>query len=87
MSTVAESTELREDAKLVIEVLGEKEDIQLDFSADSVSWLDTYIEQHRAELDEGDKSVLARESLALTSASQSDTTMAGVGSRAAEIAG
>ena len=58
MSTVAESTELQDDAQLVIEVLSEKEDIQLDYSADSVSWLDTYIEQHRAELDDGDKSVL-----------------------------
>ncbi len=58
MNKVAESAELREDAQLVIEVLSEKEDIQLDFSADSVSWLDTYIEEHRAQLDESDKSVL-----------------------------
>ena len=58
MNTVAESSELLEDAELVIEVLSEKEDVSLDFSVDSVSWLDTYIEEHRAELDDGDKSVL-----------------------------
>ena len=58
MNTVAESSELREDAELVIEVLSEKEDVLLDFSVDSVSWLDTYIDEHRAELDDGDKSVL-----------------------------
>ena len=58
MNTAAESAELQEDAKLVIEVLSEKEDIQLDFSAGSVSWLDSYIEEHRAQLDESDKSVL-----------------------------
>ena len=58
MNTVAESSELREDAELVIEVLSEKEDIQLDYSADSISWLDAYIDEHRAKLDDGDKSVL-----------------------------
>ena len=58
MKTVAESSDLREDAELVIEVLSEKEDIQLDYSADSISWLDHYIDEHRAKLDDGDKSVL-----------------------------
>ena len=58
MNTVAESSELREDAELVIEVLSEKEDIQLDYSADSISWLDAYIDEHRAKLDDGDKTVL-----------------------------
>ena len=58
MNIASESADLREDAQLVIEVLSEKEDIQLDYSADSVSWLDTYIEEHRAQLDERDKSVL-----------------------------
>ncbi len=58
MYQVAESSELLEDAELVIEVLSEKEDVQLDYSADSISWLDAYIDEHRAELDDGDKSVL-----------------------------
>ena len=58
MNTVVESSELREDAELVIEVLSEKEDVQLDYSADSISWLDAYIDEHRAKLDDGDKSVL-----------------------------
>ena len=58
MNTVAESSDLREDAELVIEVLSEKEDIDLDYSADSISWLDSYIDEHRAKLDAGDKSVL-----------------------------
>ncbi len=58
MNALAESTELREDAQLVIDVMSEKEDVQLDFSAASVYWLDSYIEAHRAELDEGDKSLL-----------------------------
>ena len=58
MIAVAESSELREDAQLVIDVLSEKEHVELDYSTDSVSWLDAYIEQHREELDEGDKSVL-----------------------------
>ncbi len=58
MNTTAESTELQENAQLVIDVLSEKEDIALDYSADSVSWLDTYIEQHREALDDADKSLL-----------------------------
>ena len=58
MNNVAESGELREDAQLVIQVMSEKEDVRLDYSTDSVSWLDTYIDEHRAELDDGDKSVL-----------------------------
>ncbi len=58
MNAIAESSELREDAQLVIDVMREKEDVRLDYSADSVSWLDSYIERHRAELDAGDKSVL-----------------------------
>ena len=52
------STEIREDAQLVIEVLSEKEDIQLDYSAASISWLDDYIDEHRAELDTRDKAIL-----------------------------
>ncbi|MYD10556.1 MAG: hypothetical protein F4X02_11005 [Chloroflexi bacterium] len=58
MNTAAKSTDLREDAQLVIDVLSEKENIQLDYSADSVSWLDAYIEEHRAQLDEREKSLL-----------------------------
>ncbi len=58
MISVRESSELREDAQLVIDVLSEKEAVALDFSADSVSWLDAYIDQHREELDAGDKTVL-----------------------------
>ena len=58
MYQVAESAELVEDAELVIEVLSEKEDVQLDYSADSISWLEDYIDEHRAKLDDGDKSVL-----------------------------
>lgn len=58
MNTVAKASELHEDAQLVIEVISEKEDVRLDFSADSVLWLDTYIDQHRAKLNEGDKTVL-----------------------------
>ncbi len=58
MNKIADSMELQEDAQLVIDVLSEKEEVQLDYSADSVSWLDTYIEQHREELDERDKSLL-----------------------------
>ena len=55
---IAESVALQEDAQLVIDVLSEKEEVQLDYSADSISWLDTYIEQHRDELDARDKSLL-----------------------------
>ena len=58
MISVRESSELREDAQLVIDVLSEKEAIALDYSADSVSWLDAYIDQHREELNDGDKTVL-----------------------------
>ena len=49
---------LREDAQLVIDVIGEKEAVQLDYSAESVRWLDDYIERHRAQLDASDKSLL-----------------------------
>ena len=55
---IADSVELQKDAQLVIEVLNEKAEIQLDFSSNSVSWLDTYIEQHRDELNERDKTLL-----------------------------
>ena len=58
MNTNADSLELQEDAQLVIDVLSEKEAIDLDYSADSVSWLDDYIESHRDQLDERDKSLL-----------------------------
>ena len=58
MNMIADSVALQEDAQLVIDVLSEKEAIQLDYSADSISWLDTYIEQHRHELDARDKTLL-----------------------------
>ncbi len=58
MNTLADSAELQEDAQLVIEVLSEKAEVDLDFSTDSVSWLDTYIEAHRDELDEREKGLL-----------------------------
>jgi hypothetical protein len=38
--------------------MSEKEDVQLDFSADAISWLDTYIHQHYNTLSEDDKTVL-----------------------------
>ena len=55
---IADSVELQKDAQLVIEVLNDKAEVQLDFSSNSVSWLDTYIEQHRDELNERDKTLL-----------------------------
>ena len=58
MNTAAKASELHEDAQLVIEVISDKEDVRLDFSADSILWLDTYIDRHRAKLNEGDKTVL-----------------------------
>lgn len=58
MNTISDSAALQEDAQLVIDVLSEKEAIRLDFSAGSVSWLETYIEQHRDELDQRDKTLL-----------------------------
>lgn len=58
LNSLGKTTDLREDAKLVIEVLSEKEDVQLDFTAESISWLDTYIDQHRSELDARDKEIL-----------------------------
>ena len=58
MIKIADTVEFQEDAQLVIDVLSEKEEVLLDFSADSVSWLETYIEQHREQLDERDKSLL-----------------------------
>ena len=58
MNILAKADELHKEAQLVIEVIREKEEVRLDFSADSVMWLDTYINRHRAELDEGDKTVL-----------------------------
>lgn len=58
MNTVAKAAELHEEAQLVIEVIREKEAVRLDFSADSVSWLDTYINQHRAKLNQDDKTLL-----------------------------
>ncbi len=54
----AASANLREDAQLVIDVIGEKEAVQLDYTAESVRWLDDYIERHRGELDASDKSLL-----------------------------
>ncbi len=58
MNSSLNSLELQEDAQLVIDVLSENAEVDLDFSADSVSWLDAYIEEHRHELDERDKSLL-----------------------------
>lgn len=58
MNTIGTSSELQQDAQLVIDVLSEKEQVRLDYSADSVSWLDTYIEQHREQLDDIEKSLL-----------------------------
>lgn len=58
MDTVIKTTTPQEDAQLVIEVLSEKEAVQLDYSAASVSWLDTYIDRHRNQLDTRDKQVL-----------------------------
>ncbi|MCY4145288.1 MAG: hypothetical protein OXE95_06815 [Chloroflexi bacterium] len=58
MSASALSANLREDAQLVIDVIGEKEAVTLDYSAESVRWLDSYIARHRGELDAGDKSLL-----------------------------
>ena len=58
MTSIGKTTEIREDAQLVIQVLSEKEDVRLDYSAASISWLDTYIDDHRAELDARDKAVL-----------------------------
>ena len=52
------TADFREDAQLVIDVLREKEQVRLDYSAASVSWLDAYIEQHRPALDAGDKRLL-----------------------------
>lgn len=58
MNALAKTAELHEDAQLVIEVIREKEAVRLDFSADSVSWLDAYINQHRAKLNKDDKTLL-----------------------------
>ena len=58
MNTATHTSAISEDAKLVIEVMNEKEDVQLDFSADAISWLDTYIKQHHNTLSEDDKTVL-----------------------------
>ena len=58
MNTVSQLSELHDDAKLVIDIINEKEAVQLDFSADSISWLDAYINQHRNDLGENDKNVL-----------------------------
>ena len=58
MNTTVKTRDLREDAQLVIEVMSEKEQVQLDYTEESISWLDSYIDSHRAELDDGDKRVL-----------------------------
>lgn len=58
MNTITHTSELSEDAKLVIEVMNEKEDVQLDFSADAITWLDTYINQHASDLSDNEKTVL-----------------------------
>ncbi len=58
MNIVSQPSELQDDAKLVIDIMNEKEAVQLDFSADSISWLDTYINQHRNDISEQDKHIL-----------------------------
>ena len=55
---MASAVEFREEAQLVVDTLREKEDVRLDFSAESVSWLDDYIAEHRAALDAGEKRLL-----------------------------
>ena len=55
---MANAVDFREEAQLVVDVLREKEDVQLDFSAESVSWLDGYIDRHRAALDAPEKRLL-----------------------------
>lgn len=59
MNTAIKTSNFQEDAQLVIEVLKEKEHVRLDYSAESISWLDSYIERHRSELNDGDKELLA----------------------------
>ena len=58
MNTATRTSEFQEDAQLVIDVFSEKEHVLLDYSAESVSWLDNYIDEHRAELNDGDKLLL-----------------------------
>ncbi len=58
MTTATRTSEFQEDAQLVIDVLSEKEQVQLDYSTESISWLDNYIDEHRADLNDGDKLLL-----------------------------
>jgi len=58
LNIVTQPSELQDDAKLVIDIMNEKESVQLDFSADSISWLDTYINQHRNDISDQDKYIL-----------------------------
>lgn len=58
MNIVAGQSELRENAELVVSVLNEKEHAQLDYSPDSISWLEAYIDQHRPQLSDDDKRIL-----------------------------
>ncbi len=58
MTTATRTSEFQEDAQLVIDVLSEKEQVHLDYSAESISWLDNYIDEHRADLNDGDKLLL-----------------------------
>jgi len=58
LHSLANIKALKQDANLVIAVLQEQEKVQLDYSLQSISWLDGYIEQHREDLDAQDKSVL-----------------------------
>lgn len=55
MNTMSQTSELQYDAKLVIDIMNEKEDVKLEFSADSISWLDEYINQHRNNLNDHEK--------------------------------
>lgn len=58
MSASALLANLQADAQLVIDVIAEKEAVELDYSTESVRWLESYIERHRGELDAGEKSLL-----------------------------
>lgn len=58
MNQDTRTSEFQEDAQLVIDVLSEKEHVQLDYSAESISWLDNYIDEHRSELNDVEKLLL-----------------------------
>jgi hypothetical protein len=43
---------IRKNADLVVKVFAENNNVSLDFDAESVEWLDGYIERHRENFDE-----------------------------------